>query len=117
MKRKSFAVAAIVASAVTAASIAYAAVWSNPFYINSLRADDGDRIYRVTPAADVFNPANCASKSYYEGHSNVDADSAQLMNKALMAAMLSGKQVKLSVATGSCGPSGNPGFIRVVIEK
>jgi hypothetical protein len=117
MKRKSFVIGAMITSALAAASVAYAAVWVDPFYINDLRVYNGDSVYRVMPAATVKNPANCANSSYYEGLASISADSAQLMNKALMAAMLSGKRVKLSVAQGSCGPNNNPGYFRVIIEK
>jgi hypothetical protein len=116
MKRKSFVVAAVLGCGVTVVSMAYAANWSGRFNIDELQAHNGDIAYRVKPVGAIYNPHGCSKTVYYEA-GNVSAESGELMSKALMSAMLAGKQVELSVTTSTCSAGGYPAYVRVKVYR
>lgn len=94
---------------------AWAASWSNYFNISNLRTVHQSDLMLIFSTSAVHNPAGCANADYYEPKSDVTAVQKDLMNRMLLSAFHSGRQVKVEVSN-NCGATGRPAYTAIQVD-
>jgi hypothetical protein len=113
MKAKLLGLAAVLGVAGTA----HAAWTVTPYFIiaNLDNTGEGVRVYQTGGVS--HNPAGCGTTDWYEPKSGLTTAQKEPMERALLAAFMAGRKVRLGINTTTCGPNGRPGYEVVRLDS
>jgi hypothetical protein len=93
---------------------AWALSYTSYFTIDQLEVSGGST--KIWPVGSTISVGTC-STDYYEIMNGTSAEQAVEFNKAIMAAFLAGKKIKLAVTDNSCGANNRPQYTRLLVDK